>query len=115
MTKANLFEHIPLSFSEEIIENLVEADTFRLERIASRGHATPPAQWYDQSWDEWVVLLTGSATLSFEGAGGTFEGAGGTMVLQPGDCVHIPAHKRHRVEHTDASQVTVWLALHYQK
>ena len=108
MTKANLFENIPLSFPEEIIENLVEADNFRLERIVSRGHTTPPEQWYDQSWDEWVVLLTGAATL-------LFEGASGTMVLQPGDSVHIPAHTRHRVEHTDESQVTVWLALHYQK
>jgi cupin 2 domain-containing protein len=27
--------------------------------------------------------------------------------------VHIPAHKRHRVEWTDSCQPTVWLALHY--
>jgi cupin 2 domain-containing protein len=106
MMKANLFANILPSFPEEIIENLVEAGNFRLERIVSRGHTTPPEQWYDQSWDEWVVLLTGSATL-------LFEGEEGTMLLQPGDFVHIPAHTRHRVEHTDDSQATVWLALHY--
>jgi cupin 2 domain-containing protein len=28
--------------------------------------------------------------------------------------VHIPAHRRHRVEWTDPGQPTIWLGLHYQ-
>jgi cupin 2 domain-containing protein len=108
MTKANVFENIPPSFPQEIIDNLVEASNFRLERIVSQGHATPPGQWYDQPWDEWVILLSGSASLAF-------EGVDDTMVMQPGDFVHLPAHTRHRVEHTDTNQVTVWLALHYHR
>ena len=107
MIQGNLFENIPASMPEEIIENLVEASNFRLERIVSRGHTTLPEQWYDQAWDEWVVVLTGAATL-------VYEGVDENVVMQPGDFVHIPAHTRHRVEHTDASQATVWLALHYQ-
>ncbi|NTV46153.1 MAG: hypothetical protein HGB11_06455, partial [Chlorobiales bacterium] len=37
----------------------------RLERIVSEGHATPGGEWFDQEWDEWVILLSGSATLRF--------------------------------------------------
>ena len=107
MTQGNLFENIPASMPEEIIESLVEASNFRLERIVSRGHTTPAEQWYDQAWDEWVVVLTGAATL-------VYEGVDENVVMQPGDFVHIPAHTRHRVEHTDTSQATVWLAQHYQ-
>jgi cupin 2 domain-containing protein len=36
-------------------------------------------------------------------------------ILQPGDYVHIPAHRRHRVEWTEVGQTTVWLALHYRE
>jgi cupin 2 domain-containing protein len=35
-------------------------------------------------------------------------------VLHPGDHVVIPAHRRHRVEWTDSTEKTIWLALHYQ-
>jgi cupin 2 domain-containing protein len=33
--------------------------------------------------------------------------------MEPGDHVHIPAHRRHRVEWTDPAQATVWLAVHH--
>lgn len=39
----------------------------RVERIVSQGHVTPPGQWYDQDWDEWVSLLSGAARLRVEG------------------------------------------------
>jgi cupin 2 domain-containing protein len=42
------------------------------------------------------------------------EGETEVRVMRPGDYVHIPAHRRHRVEWTDREQKTVWLALHYQ-
>ena len=38
---------------------------------------------------------------------------GATMRMGPGDYVHIPAHRRHRVAWTDPAQATVWLAVHY--
>jgi cupin 2 domain-containing protein len=54
-----------------------------------------------------VILLSGNAGL-------LFEGETEVRVMRPGDYVHIPAHRRHRVEWTDREQKTVWLALHYQ-
>jgi cupin 2 domain-containing protein len=106
MTPDNLFSNIPDSITEEIFETLIKTDHFKLGRIISSGQTTPPGEWYDQDEDEWVILLSGSAGL-------LFEGDKEICVMSPGDYVHIPAHTRHRVEWTDANQKTVWLALHY--
>jgi len=35
--------------------------------------------------------------------------------LSHGDRLAIPAHVRHRVEWTDATEPTVWLAVHYKE
>ncbi len=106
----NLFrdipEQLPPDQSEELFETLLQRDGLRLERIISHGHATPPGEWYDQAWDEWVVLLSGGATLLFED--------GDRRELTPGDYLLIPAHRRHRVEATDSRQKSMWLALHMQ-
>jgi cupin 2 domain-containing protein len=101
----NLFAAIPEALAEELFEVLLERPGFKLERIVSAGHTTPPGQWYDQERDEWVVLLSGSAALLFEGEAEPRE-------LAPGDYVFIPAHRRHRVERTHPTTKTVWLALH---
>ena len=79
----------------------------RIERIVSTGQASPPGFWYDQPDDEFVVLLTGAASLCFEEGGVTLD-------MKPGDWVEIPAHVRHRVESTQADPPTVWLAVHRQ-
>ncbi len=101
----NLFQAIPAELGEEFFDQLIATEGLRLERIVSRGQATPENQWYDQPWCEWVCLLKGSALLSFED--------GETLRLAPGDHVLIEAHRRHRVEWTDKHEDTVWLALHY--
>jgi cupin 2 domain-containing protein len=103
----NLFTAIPPEFSQEITQVLLAAKNFRLERIVSNGQATPPGEWYNQDAHEWVALLSG-------GAGLRFEDEAKPRVLRPGDCLLIPAHRRHRVEWTDPGTPTVWLALHYQ-
>ncbi len=103
----NLFDAIPPEIPAEIFQVLLETNNFRLERIVSAGQATPPEKWYDQDTHEWVVLLTG-------GAGLRFADEPETRVLRPGDYLLIPAHRRHRVEWTDPTQSTVWLALHYR-
>lgn len=100
----NLFSDIPAAGAGEIVDMLVQTRTCRLERILSFGQATPPGQWYDQSQDEWVVLLQGRAGLRFEGED--------VLELGPGDYIWIPAHCRHRVEWTYPNGPTVWLALH---
>ena len=106
MNVENLFLNIPESFSEEILETLLENDKFKFERILSSGQSTPPGQWFDQEKDEWVVLLKGKAGLRFETEEKIIE-------MNEGDHIFIPAHKKHRVEWTDDKQKTVWLALHY--
>jgi cupin 2 domain-containing protein len=106
MEKRNLFSLPNKPSAHEYFEVLQETASLRLERIASKGHATPEGQWYDQSQAEWVVLLKGAARLRI--AGETQD-----ILLEPGDYVHLPAHLQHRVEWTDPSQDTIWLALHY--
>jgi len=101
----NIFENLPDS-NQEIFENLLQTENFKLERIISRGQATPNGQWYDQDWDEWVIMLRGSADLIFEGSEFITK-------MKPGDCLHIPAHQKHRVEWTNTDTETIWLALHF--
>lgn len=107
MPLQNLFDDLPDTLPDERLDELVRGDGFKLERIISTGQATPEGQWYDQDFNEWVVLLTGSAALRF-------EDEVDELVMRPGDYIQIPAHRRHRVEWTDETNPTVWLALHYQ-
>jgi len=102
----NLFANIPASLTEEFFETLAETATLRLERIVSKGHASPPGFWYDQDWNEWVVVLSGHARLQFADDGTTVD-------MSPGDHLAIPAHRKHRVDWTDPAAETVWLAAHY--
>ncbi len=106
MNDGNVFARLPPRLADEEVTTLLSAPDIRIERIVSRGHATAADFWYDQPQAEWVIVLAGAASL-------TFEGAGGALRLQAGDYVHIPAHRRHRVEWTDPAQATVWLAVHY--
>jgi len=103
----NIFSKVPYFMQGEISETLLKSEHFELERIISSGQATLPGEWFDQNTNEWVILLSGSAGLRFDDE----EEA---CVMYPGDYVHIPAQKRHRVEWTDPEQKTVWLALHYR-
>jgi len=108
MVIKNIFSGFPeRGMKEEIFEALLDTRPFRLERILSVGHRTPPGEWYDQNTNEWVILFSGEAGL-------LFEGEAEACVMRPGDFAHIPAHQRHRVEWTDPDQKTVWLALHYR-
>lgn len=104
----NIFSGAPERLDDERIDEFVSTDGLRIERIISTGQASPPGFWYDQDWNEWVVVLSGSAAL-------LFEGEAEPRVLGPGDYVSIPAHARHRVEWTDPTQPTLWLAVHYRR
>ena len=103
----DLFADIPSDLSEEIFTTLAQAEGLRIERIVSRGHASLPDFWYDQNENEWVVVLSGSAVVEFEG--------GETIDFRPGTYANIPAHVRHRVRATDENETTVWLAIHYRQ
>jgi len=104
----NLFHDIPSSLRNELFQTLAESGTIRIERIVSDGHVTAPGEWFDQEWNEWVLLVSGEATLQF-------ENDAAPLVMQPGDHVMIPANCRHRVERTDPGQKTIWLAVHYNE
>lgn len=107
MRPGNLFADLPVGSDEaERFDTLLDRPGLRIERIVSTGQASPEGFWYDQPGDEWVVLLSGSASLRFEDEEEVRN-------LQPGDWVLIPAHARHRVEWTDPTAPTVWLAVHY--
>ena len=92
---------------EELVEALLVGPGLRIERIVSTGQASPPGFWYDQEQAEWVVLLSGAAELRFADEPAPRR-------LSAGDWLHIKAHRRHRVEWTDPTQPSVWLAVHCQ-
>lgn len=102
----NLFAGLPATAPEELVHVLVRTPALRLERIVSTAHRTPPGEWYEQATNEWVVVLRGSAGIRF-------ADEDDVVVMRPGDWIDIPARRRHRVEWTDPSEPTVWLALHY--
>ncbi len=102
----NLFADLDRVPTAEEFTALLSTPNVKIERIVSHGQASPPGFWYDQDWAEWVVVLAGSAGL-------LLDGEEAPRTLAPGDHVHIPAHRRHRVEWTDARAPTVWLAVHY--
>src|SRR5262249_33715613 len=76
-----------------------------VERIVSNGQATPAGDWYDQAWDEWVLVVRGAARPRIEGQDDPNHLGGGDWLLRP-------AHRRHRVEWTAPDGPTVWLAIH---
>lgn len=102
---ANIFENIPDRLPDELFDTLLQNDCVRIERIVSRGHQTPANDWYDQDWDEWILLLQGRAILKFDKPSADIE-------LKPGDHLLITAHTLHRVEWTDPDRDTIWLAVH---
>jgi cupin 2 domain-containing protein len=100
----NLFADLPREMPGEIVEEVLQRNSVRIERIVSKGQASPPGFWYDQETEEWILLVKGSASLRFE--------KGQEVTLTPGDHLLIPPHLRHRVEWTDPETETIWLAVH---
>lgn len=85
----------------EQFHTLLNRGDIRIERILSYGNITPPDEWYNQTEDEWVLLVTGEAELMF------YDGS--TCQLKAGDHIMIPAGRKHKVTYT--SSPAVWLAI----
>lgn len=100
---SNIYSSLPSVLDQESFDDLLRSDHVRIERIVSRGQVSD--DWYDQSENEWVMVLEGAASISFED--------GNRVSLVRGDYVNIPAHVRHKVSWTDPDQLTVWLAIFY--
>ena len=64
LMRGNLFTPVTPA-PEEFLEVLAsgKAEAFRIERIVSHGHISPPDFWYDQDELEFVAVLQGSAEL----------------------------------------------------
>jgi cupin 2 domain-containing protein len=103
----NLFDDLPCQSDQELLTELLKRKGVRIERIVSTGQSTPADKPYSQDYDEWVLLVSGSAGLWIEGEGE------GERELRPGDYVLIPSHCPHRVTWTAKSEPTVWLAVHF--
>ena len=102
----SILEGIPIELPEELFDTICATDRVRIERIVSKGHASPEGFWYDQDWNEFILIVQG-------GAGLKFEGETDVVVLKAGDYLNIGSHVKHRVEWTDSSCETIWLAVHY--
>lgn len=104
--KKNIFQDYSPS-KDEIFEDLLKNSNFKVERIISKGQRSPDGFWYEQEQDEWVLLLEGNAILLFED---------NTKVdMKKGDYILIPKYCKHRVEWTDPTKETFWLAIHYSQ
>lgn len=102
----SLFEGIPNQLPEEIFDTLFSKDNIKIERIVSRGHASPEGFWYDQEKDEFVLVVQGRAGLRI-------ENENNIIILKAGDYLNIAAHVKHRIEWTESTCETIWLAVHY--
>lgn len=101
----SLLTNIPEGLEAELFESLLNVANVRIERIVSTGQATPPGEWYDQAWDEWVVLIAGAAEV-------LLENEEMPRSLSAGDYLFLTAHLRHRVTWTSPDRPTVWLSVH---
>ena len=100
----NLFDDLPRQSDKEVLTELLCRKGVRIERIVSTGQFTPVDKPYAQEYEEWVLLVSGSAGLWIEGEA--------ERELRPDDYVLIPSHRPHRVTWTAKDEPTVWLAVH---
>lgn len=87
----------------EIFEQLLSthaSKNVQIERILSFGAAD--GEWYEQDWDEWVMVARGESEIEWDD--------GKSTTVEAGDYLFLPAGKRHRVVQT--SYDCVWLAVH---
>ena len=106
MEVKNILSDLPNIVAEEIFETLLDRNNIKIERIISFGQSSPEGYWYNQELNEWVVLLSGSATI-------LFDGDEKEILLKPGDYIFIPAKVKHRISWTDRNQKSVWLAIFF--
>ena len=102
----NLLAPLPDVGAGERADTLVTRSGLRIERIVSQSQASPAGFWYDQAEGEWVMVLSGSARWRF-------ADETEARLLGPGDWVDIAPHRRHRVDWTDPTVPTIWLAVFY--
>lgn len=104
MNKKNIFENINIDKINEEFIKILRDENIRIERIVSNGQKSEDDFWYEQSENEFILLLEGDAIIEFEK---------GDIKLTKGDYLDIKAYERHRVKYTSTKKPTVWLAIFY--
>ena len=102
---ANLLTGLPDARREEAFTELLARPGVRIERIVSRGQATPEDQPMVQETDEWVLLLEGAAGIRIEDSE--------VVSLSAGDHLFIARKQKHWVVWTAKDRPSVWLAIHF--
>ena len=102
----NLRSGIPHVLPDELFTTLAAAPGVRVERIVSRGHASPASFWYDQEEAEFVLVTQGHARLEVVGQG--------ELDLRAHDYMLLPAGVKHRVTWTTPDEDTIWLAVFFR-
>lgn len=100
----NILTRLPAAKQAEAFSELLARPGIRIERIVSRGQATPEDRPMVQDQDEWVLLLEGAAGLRIEDSD--------AVTLHAGDHVWIARGQKHWVTWTAKDRPTVWLAVH---
>ncbi|MFN7733697.1 MAG: cupin domain-containing protein [Pirellula sp.] len=103
----NLFGDLPRALPRELVDDVISRPQVRIERIVSHGHVSPPGFWYDQTENEWVVVLQGAARMTIDDRREPLE-------MRPGDYVLLPAGLKHRIDWTTPDEPTVWLAIFWR-
>ena len=101
---ANLLDKLPAAKRAEAFTEILSRPGVRIERLVSRGQATPEDEPMAQDRDEWVLLLEGAAGLRVEDSD--------VVELGPGDHLLIEKGRKHSVAWTAKDRPTVWLAVH---
>jgi len=99
------FKGIDFSNDEEIIEIVASSKNVRIERIISTGQTTELDFWYEQTENEFVIILQGDAKILFDD--------GNEIHLVKGDYLTIPTRCRHKVSYTSANPACIWLAVFF--
>jgi cupin 2 domain-containing protein len=97
----NLFKPDKAVEKKESFSTLLANENITIERILSPPNTV--TELSQQSHDEWVCVLQGSAKLEMENQ---------EMTLYRGDSILIPADTAHRVLTTSHQPHCIWLAIH---
>lgn len=99
----NIFSKPSKIQNNEGLDILYYSRNTRIERIVSIGHVSPEGFWYNQSEDEFIILVQGSAKLKFEDEE--------EITLNAGDSLLIPASTKHRVTYTSSEPQCIWICV----
>jgi len=101
----NLFNY-PENISEEIFEEIIQGNTFKMERIISPHLPKGDSKWYNQRNNEYVILLQGEAKIELVDSE--------IISLKKGDGFLIKSFTKHRVAYTSKNPLAIWLTIHYK-